>query len=252
MKTITLVVRGILIATLGCLLASSSRAEVHVARFDPPLSVSAFSAPLPGLAWNTTAFDFDLDGQTDFRLTYGEGMMTAYFNSPTRFASKVHHPVLIGAHDMVGAVPLGWVIGSNIISSGLTADSYTWSAGDTNTDNLPELLGDHQEGVIFAQLAIASQVGPITPNRVIIPSFPTGDVTGQEGVMALEFYIGSERHYGYIHFNFKTGTGGVIYGWAYETEPDVPIQAMPLLPGEKLKNRKILFEPLGKPQEHER
>lgn len=68
-----------------------------------------------------------------------------------------------------------------------------------------------------------------------------GDAVGKEGVMALQFYIGTERHYGYIHFNFSgapDGLGGVIYGWAYETQPDVPIQALPLSPAEKIKIHK--------------
>ena len=53
--------------------------------------------------------------------------------------------------------------------------------------------------------------------------------------MALEFYVNGQRHYGYVHFDFRSpsgtplgGAGGVIYGWAFETEPLVPIKAIPL------------------------
>jgi hypothetical protein len=259
MKTITLTSRGVLIAIMGCLLAPSSRAEVHIARFDPPLNVSAFSVPAPGLDWATTAFDFDLDGQPDFRLTYGMGLMTAYFNSPTQFAAKALHPVVVGAQDVVGAVPLGWVIGSNIISSGLTADSYVWSAGGTN-NYLPDLLGNHQANVISANQVIPANMPLMTLSNGIwitnisFPPFPVpswGDVVGQEGVIALQFYIGTELHYGYIHFNFKGGTGGVIYGWAYETEPNVPIKSMQLLTGEKLNKRKMIFD-INPVQKHPR
>ena len=252
--------RGVLIVTLGCLLALSGRAEVHIARFDPPLSVSAFSDPMPGLDWNTTAFDFDLDGQTDFRLTYGGGGMTAYFNTPTRIAMRaptlnnspgpIMPAIVLEPLGPVGSVPLGSMIGSNIVSATGT-NFYAWEPGYTNSNNLPELLGDHSAFVILANL-----VTPLGPEPVITfstngtlvtnvyyPSpFVLGDVAGKEGVMALQFYIGSELHYGYIHFNFNDGAGGVIYGWAYETEPNVPIQAMPLLVGEKLKKHKIILD----------
>ncbi len=258
-KKIAGIFRGIFVAALGCLLASNAPAEVHIARFDPPLSVSAFSDPLPGLDWNTTAVDFDLDGQTDFRLTYGSGMMTAYFNTPTRIAMRattlntntgpIMPALVLEPLGPVASVPLGSMIGSNIVSSTGT-NFYAWEPGITNSYNLPELLGDHIASVILANEAV-----PVGPEPVITFStngtwvtnvyypgpFILGDVTGKEAVMALQFYIGSELHYGYIHFNFDEGAGGVIYGWAYETEPNVPIKAMPLLPGEKLKKGKILL-----------
>jgi len=241
------------LGVVGCLLASNARAEVHITRFDPPLAVGAFSDPAPGLDWNTTAVDFDLDGQPDFRLTYGGGAITAYFNAPTRFAAKVAPAGGITPATVlgpVGAVPLGSTIGSNIVSS-IGTNFYAWASGDTNSYYFPELLGDHDANVIMANLAV-----PIGPEPVITFStngawvtnifYPSpgflGDAVGKEAVMALQFYLGSERHYGYVHFNFKPGVGGVIYGWAYETEPDVPIKAMPLLPGEKLNKRKILFD----------
>ena len=53
-------------------------------------------------------------------------------------------------------------------------------------------------------------------------------------MIAVEFAINGEVHYGYIHFDFRSngtslgGTAGLIYGWAYETEPGVPICAVPL------------------------
>jgi hypothetical protein len=256
MKNIIAIVRCILVATLGCLLASNAQAEVHIARFDPPLSLGAFSDPAPGLDWNTTAFDFDLDGLADFRLTYGGGTMAAFFNTPTCYAVQMPPPnaIIFPIDDPigpVGSVPLGSMIGSNIVSS-IGTNFYAWSLGLTNILDFPELLGDHEEvlmyvpqishGPVLLEPATFSN-GVLAANKLGPKPFVTGDVVGQEGVIALQFYIGSERHYGYIHFNFKAGSKGAIYGWAYETEPDVPITAMPLLPGEKLNKHKILFEP---------
>jgi hypothetical protein len=58
----------------------------------------------------------------------------------------------------------------------------------------------------------------------------SGDVAGKEGVMALEFDVNGQPHYGYIHFDFHQGPDGIIYGFAYETEPGIPIKASPLSP----------------------
>ncbi len=255
MKTLTAISLGILAATFGCLLASNAQAEVHIARFDPPLSLDAFSDPAPGLDWNTSAFDFDLDGRADFRLTYGGGTMAAFFNTPTCYAVQMPPPsaIVFPIDDPigpVGSVPLGSMIGSNIVSSAGT-NFYAWSQGLTNILEFPELLGDHMEVLMYGpQLShgpvplepITFSNGVSAANSLRPKPYVTGDVVGQEGVIALQFYIGSERHYGYIHFNFKAGSKGVIYGWAYETEPDVSIQAMPLLPGEKLNKRKIILD----------
>jgi len=58
--------------------------------------------------------------------------------------------------------------------------------------------------------------------------FVSGDVVGKNAVIALEFYVAGQPHYGYIHFNFDGFAGGVIYGWSYETEPNVAIEAKSL------------------------
>ena len=62
----------------------------------------------------------------------------------------------------------------------------------------------------------------------------SGDIVGKEGVMALKFFINGQPHFGYVHFDFRYvvnpalqggGFGGYIYGYAYETQPGVPITA---------------------------
>ncbi len=52
--------------------------------------------------------------------------------------------------------------------------------------------------------------------------------------MGVEFLIGTNKHYGYIHvdmrqeYDYVFGVGGYIYGWAYETEPGKPIVTAPI------------------------
>ena len=64
-------------------------------------------------------------------------------------------------------------------------------------------------------------------------------------MMALEFLINGQPHYGYIHFDFRpltdaplSGAVGFIYGWAYETEPGVPIKAVSMSPASNRNERK--------------
>ena len=64
-------------------------------------------------------------------------------------------------------------------------------------------------------------------------------------MMALEFLINGQPHYGYIHFDFRpltvaplSGAVGFIHGWAYETEPGVPIKAVSMSPASNRNERK--------------
>ena len=230
------------------LLALNAIAAVQVVGFDPPLSLNAFSEPPFGAALaNVLAVDFNVDGDVDYRLAYAYGFMEAYFNSPTHFGRRglpSGEPFVGGP---VAAVPLGSIIGSNIVSS-VPTNYYGWSEGYTNRYDLTQPLGDHEAGVIVAGL-IPVVPGPIISisadgtNGTMVTNYyyggpvVSGDIVGQEAVMALEFLINGQPHYGYIHFDFRpltdaplSGSGGFIYGWAYETEPGAPIKAVPLSP----------------------
>jgi hypothetical protein len=237
-------IRSFVLAGSILCLALNAWAGVQVMRFDPPLAVSCFTEPPENLLWNTTAVDFNVDDAVDFRLVYGWGMMGAYFNAPTRFATRVsRHDFIISRGGSVGAVPLNSIIGSNIVSA-ISTNYYAWAPGTTNTDDLTEALGDRQTGVITANLTVG-QPGPIITfsNGILVTNYyyggpgVSGDPAGKQGVVALQFYINGQAHYGYIHFDFRgdpngylSTAGGVIYGWAYETDPGVPIQAVPLSP----------------------
>jgi len=217
-----------------------ARAAVQATRFNPPLSIGAWVEPPNNVVvpWNILATDFNTDGDVDFRLMYGFGEMSAYFNAPTRFAVRVPHPIPVVSGGPVAGIPLNSTIGSNIVSRG--ADSFAWSPGYTNSDDLTQPLGDHDATVIIANIAPGFPPGPIisfSTNGTLVTNiywpgpFATGDVVGREAVMAVQFNVYGETHYGYIHFDFRSGSSGYIYGWAYETEPNVPIKAVPLSNG---------------------
>jgi hypothetical protein len=109
-------------------------------------------------------------------------------------------------------------IGTNIVSPG--ANFFEWSPGYTNSYDLTQPLGDHQAAVVGGNLVIPLQPGPgqiisfsangtlVTNSIIPVPMF--GDVVNREGVMAVEFYISGDRHYGYIHFDFRSGVADVF------------------------------------------
>ena len=222
----------ILAGTVLVCLAFNAPASVQVTKFNPPLMISAFAeVTSSNHLFNVLPLDFNLDGTVDFNLAYGADSfglagIEVFFNAPARMVVK--------QPPEVAALPLGTTIGPNLILPG----TYQWSAGYTDQEGVTLPLGNHELEVVFVPNAIpagastgVSIIGPGQP-----PQYPLveGDVVGKEGVMAVEFYIHGQPHYGYIQFDFKSngtlfgGTGGVIYGWAYETEPGVPIVAAPI------------------------
>jgi hypothetical protein len=220
-------------------LTVGAQAAVQVTRFDPPLQISAYAEPTGDSFFYDLAADLDANDVVDFRLVYGYGSMSAFFNSTTRFAQRVSQSNVEAKWGPVAGVPLGSTIGSNILSS-VATNFYAWSSGYSNKfDDLTAPLGDYQATVVNANLVtynvvpepiVTISTNGFTTNFIYFQPTISGDVAFKDAVMALEFYIDGQRHYGYIHFNFSEGASGVIYGWAYETEPNVPIQAVPLAP----------------------
>jgi hypothetical protein len=238
-RTPTAFLGAIFVALIGCF-AFGAQAAVQVTRFDPPLPISAYAEPSGDSYFDVLAADLDADGVLDFRLAYACGDISAFFNVPTRFAQRVSQPNVEAKWGPVAGVPLDSTIGSNIVSS-IATNFYAWSSGYSNKfDDLTASLGDNQTTVITANLVTYGGVPPglivtidtngFTTNIIYPHPTISGDVAFKDAVMALEFYIEGQRHYGYIHFNFNGGAAGVIYGWAYETEPNTAIVAASLAP----------------------
>lgn len=209
------------LAVLLCL-PSSANAAVQISQLDPPKFIAAADLELESDApFNMVAIDFNSDAQVDFRLGYGPGWIGALFNYPTRIIIQRHfYPWTTNVYGSVGALPLGTVIGSNLVST-LNTNHYIWHWGDPNSDDESEPYGDHRSVVL-----VWSSPGPGFPIAV------GGDTADKEAVLAVEFLIGTNKHYGYIHFDFRREVnfwpGGCIVGWAYETEPNTPIVAAPI------------------------
>jgi hypothetical protein len=206
-----------LVLLFGCV-AFKMQASVRTIQFNPPLSIAAGEVEGNDLGMGTSGIDFNLDGRMDVKLVHGAGGITMFFDSPARVAVK----------GSVAAVPFGTVIASNLPLQ-LGAQ---WNVGTlVSTNSELRQFGERQKMVLTTLTAPQLPGSPVqvagggTP--ITQPVFASGDVVGKEGVMAVEFYINGQPHYGYIQFEFRNalGTGGYIRGLAYETEPSTPITA---------------------------
>lgn len=207
------------VSSLFFLVALNLSASVRTIQFDPPLSIAAGEVEGSELGLGTLSVDFNLDGRTDLQLVYGAGRITAYFDSTNRIVIK----------GSVAAVPFGTVIGSNLPPD---LSTYRWDSGPVvSTNSELRQFGERQKVVLTTLTApqlpgspmqVAGGGTPITQ-----PVLASGDVVQKEGVIAVEFQINGQPHYGYIAVDFRSalGTGGKIHGWAWETAPGTPITA---------------------------
>lgn len=197
----------------------SASASVRTIRFDPPLSIAAGEVEGSELGFGALGVDFNLDGRMDVRLVYGSGGITVFFDSTNRIVIK----------GSVAAVPFGTLIGSNLPPD---LSAYRWDRGTpVSTSSELRQFGERQKLVLTtltaprlpgSPLQVAGGGTPITQ-----PVLASGDVVRKEGVIAVEFHINGQPHYGYIAIDFRTalGTGGYIRGLAYESEPRLAITA---------------------------
>jgi hypothetical protein len=216
---------GLHLTLMGSVVPMCGTAGVVTNLLNPPLVLNPFLD-------DEYVLDLDMDqnGVVDFRLFSsgggGGGGVTLYLNWPARLVNKTNG--VSGSTNIdyrgVAGLPFGTVLGS-ALAPGI--GNYTWWTGFTNKYDLTQQYGDHEAGVLYAPVGL-------------------GDVGGKEGVMGVEFRIGGQIHYGYIHFDFRVarsydGYGGYIYGWAYENTPNTPITAERLRSGPPVLDLKITY-----------
>jgi hypothetical protein len=200
------------------------RATVQITRLNSPLSINSFYQFEDPEAPDPLCIDFNHDGKVDLRIAYFFGGIDVYFDNPTRIVIAQHfYPWTTNVTGSTGALPFGAVIGTNLVSN-VDTNVYIWHWGTTNSSNETREFGDHRSVGVYV----------LDPATIGMPLIVGGDPADKEGVLAVEFLIGTNRHYGYIHFDFRKeigwykGSGGYILGWAYETEPNKAILALPI------------------------
>lgn len=198
----------VLLVTLAC--SCSGRGEVVTQLLKPPLVLNPFRDDE-----HTLDLDMDQDGVVDLRLYSsgggGGGGVTMYLDWPARLVVRTNGVAGTTNIDYRGlaALPFGTVVEAALSPS---LGNCTWWTGFTNQYDLTQQYGDHEVGVSAPSLDSPGNVG------------------GKEAILAVEFRIGEQTHYGYIHFDFRVGRGyggfgGYIYGWAYESTANSPIMA---------------------------
>jgi len=165
-----------------------------------------------------TEIDFDGDERVDFRFFPHSSGISAYIPQDARVVVRFDtSPNRVGG--AVAGLPLNFWFGETNRLSG-----YRWWNGFPVMDPEQQIYGDR----ILTVMIFLTQ--PVNPEILVV----NADIRFQNSAVGVEFLIGTNKHYGYIHVDMRQehdyllGAGGYIYGWAYETEPGKPIFTAPI------------------------
>lgn len=190
-----------------CWLALFAPASVIITVLDPP-APAGLSDELDQIY-----VDFNHDGVAELLLYNGGGSFNTYFFTGNRIAVLSSPPPNIGGPN--ANLVFGTEIGPN-----LSDPARNWFIGSFIRASDPESrpYGDRE-----------------SPSIIEVNTGLSGDIYNKEGAMGFEFKIGTDTHYGYIHYNFTSTNGtdfsgvrGTILGWAYEDVSGRSIIAAPI------------------------
>lgn len=190
--------RKLILATLlSALWSAATHASVIVSAFPIPIEIH------DDFFGRFDFVDLDGDGTTDF--TFGSDF--SYVGLRTERANRVVIR-LHGGHDIGGPVtPLtdGYVIGPTL------SPASNWALQWTSSD--------FSDGYVSP--------GEIAFNGIVLvlSTGSSSDFNGRAPI-GVEFEAADGVHYGYLDIAAFRGYAGItFYGWAYETQPGVPIAA---------------------------
>jgi hypothetical protein len=163
------------------------------------------------------SIDFNSDGTNDVTVLPHPSGINLYTRLGSRVLIHSSPPPNLGG--AVGSVPLNFMLGEDIRLAG-----YRWWEGGPLPSSDEQIYGDR---LFDLSIVILLHGDPLIAQL--------SDFLGQNAAIGVEFLIGTNLHYGYIHLDFRpehqiwlNGGGGYIYGWAYETQPRRPILTKPL------------------------
>jgi len=196
-------------------LALQAPAGVVVTKLENPMQLY----PALGNAMPLIDVDFNQDGIVDFRFAPGRTGIGGYVYGDTRVLILFdRNPGDIGGY--VGGLPLNYWLGETNYLSG-----YRWYEGGILPSLDHKIFGDR---VFTIMTVFAIPIGNHPPLAI------AADIRYQNCAVGVEFLIGTNKHYGYVHVDMRQehdyllGIGGYIYGWAYETEPGKPVLTAPI------------------------
>ena len=148
--------------------------------------------------------DVDANSITDFTFglsVSGVGLRTERAN---RAVITLDPPPNIGGPPY--QLPAGYLVGSTLAPSGF--DSLLWAS----SDSLDGYVSPTDTGVFMGIVQVLSTGSSSSFNG--------------RGFIGVEFESTFGTHYGYLDIDAGPGYAGItLYGWAYETQPSVPIFA---------------------------
>jgi hypothetical protein len=162
--------------------------------------------------------DFDGDGTNEITFLPHSGGINVYIRASSRIVIRSSPPPNIGG--LVASVPLNFTLGSEI-----ALDGHRWWEGGPLGSPDQQIYGDR---VLSLSIVVMNLTG-------IANIVQMCDFLSQNAVVGVEFRIGTNTHFGYVHLDFRPehqvwldGGGGYIYGWAYETQPGAAVATRPL------------------------
>lgn len=190
----------VIVSALACAsaLTSTALAQGTIAYFQPAQPIPVVYNPF---LFPPVFYDFDVDGagSADYRFNLSDsfGVSVEPLGNNRQIALPAIPPDLGSDLD---PLPMGFQIGSSL------APTYYWV--DLNSPG-------------FAGHSTISYQVDFDGNVVY-----GGLFHGQDAYMGIEFLIGGQPHYGWVHINNPAGlAGGFILEWAYETQSGIPILA---------------------------
>ena len=187
-----------LVFMLASALPFSASGQGTIAYFQPAEPIAVVNGP--GI-FPPSFYDLDVngDGIVDYRFNRADGFGVSV--EPLRNNRQIALPATppdLGSS--LDPLPAGFQIGSSL------SPGYYWV--DLSSPN-------------FAGHSTISYCLDVDGSYVC-----GGLFSGQNAYMGIEFLIGGQPHYGWVHINNPAGTaGGHILEWAYETQPGVSIFA---------------------------
>jgi hypothetical protein len=190
----------VIAACAAVALGPAARAAVVVTMLPEPLEIRE------ELWGRFDPIDVDGNGTVDFTFSSafsGVGLRTERAN---RAIYRIDPPPNIGGP--LQPLPQGYMIGTTLDPADMT--DVAWRSSD--------ILGGYVDPDEMAFILIVLVVS--TGSESAFPEW------GLRAPVGIEFEIDGNIHYGYLDITAGKGYAGItLHGWAYETEPGVPIIA---------------------------
>ncbi len=170
-----------------------------------------FGDPIFGDGFMTGRYEVDIDGNGvwDVALEASSTQISAVANKHTLLQVYPSTPPNVGS--WASPLLLGDVVGSYALYNAV------WHRNNLGTSGMRVCVTSGCAGY-----------WPEGAEEILDPDTGYIRLRPHSGYLAVAFTNSTGRHYGYVDVGvYDIGSAGLIYGWAWETEPDTPITIVP-------------------------